>query len=66
MVEGILLGASMGAAAALLAAPRAQKAIKKAGSLYSEAHERTDDILTHAAKSAECRLQRVKDILTGD
>ena len=63
LLEGLLIGASMGAAAGILFGPRADKTLKKAGSLYSEVHQKADDLFEHAAKSAETRLENIKEIL---
>ena len=53
----------MGAAAGILFGPRADKTLKKAGSLYSDVHQKADDLFEHAAKSAETKLENIKEIL---
>ncbi len=63
VLEGLLIGASIGAAAGILFGPRADKTLKKAGSLYSDAHRKADDLFHHAAKSAETKLESIKEIL---
>ncbi len=63
LLEGLLLGASVGAAAGILFGPRADKTLKKAGSLYSGVHRKVDDLFEHAAQSAETRLESIKEIL---
>ena len=63
MFEGLLIGASIGAAAGVLFGPRAEKAVKKAGSLYSDMHLRADGFFKQATKSAETKLESIKEIL---
>ncbi len=63
LMEGALLGASIGAIAGFLVAPRAEKTIKKAASLYSGAHDKTEQAIGRAAESAGTKLNRVKEIL---
>ena len=59
---GLLIGASVGTAARILFELRADKPLKKAGSLYSDAHRKADDHFEHAATSAETKLERFKKI----
>lgn len=63
ILEGLLIGASVGAAAGILFGPRAEKTLKMAGSLYSDAHQKADKVFGHAAKSAETKLESIKEIL---
>ena len=63
VLEGLLIGASLGAAAGILFGPRAEKTLKKAGSLYSDAHHKADKVFGHAARSAETKLESIKEIL---
>ncbi len=63
VVEGLIIGASMGAIAGYLFAPRAEKLLEKTGKLYSGAHDRTEQVLGRAAGSAEEKLNRVKEAL---
>ncbi len=63
VLEGLLIGATMGAAAGILFGPRAEKTARKAGSLYSDLHRKTDDLFEYAAKSAETKLESIKETL---
>jgi len=63
VLEGLLIGATLGAAAGILFGPRTEKTVKKAASLYSDLHRKTDDLFEHAVKSAETKLENLKGIL---
>lgn len=62
-MEGLIIGASMGAIAGFLFAPQAEKILKKTVSLYSDAHDMTDLVFERAAGSTEDKLNRVKEML---
>ncbi len=66
VVEGVILGASMGAAAGYLFAPRAERTLKRAGSLYTNIHNRTERAFAQASKAAESKLDSIKEILGRD
>ncbi len=63
VLEGMFIGAAMGAVAGILFAPRAEKTIKKAGDLYSNVHGKTGKAFEQAAKSAGTKLGGIKDML---
>jgi len=63
VLEGVLIGAAIGAAAGMLFAPRAEKTIKKAGDLYSDVHDKTEKVFEQAAKTAGSKLDSIKEML---
>ncbi len=63
VMEGLIIGVSMGAIAGYLFAPRAEKLLEKTGELYSSAHDKTNQVFGRAAESAEEKLNRVKEAL---
>ncbi len=62
-MEGVILGASMGAAAGYLFAPRAERTLKRAGSLYNNIHNKTERAFKQASKTAESKLDSIREIL---
>ncbi len=62
VVEGLIIGASMGAMAGYLFAPRAQKLLKKTASAYSNVHDKIDRVLERAAGNAETKLNKMKEV----